>query len=236
MAPAAELATVILCGGRGMRAHPLTADLPKPLLTVDGTPIVEHVMGIYARRGFTRFVLAAGYMGDRIAAHFYQRALPWDIDVVDTGLDTPTAERIRRCVDRTDGTFFATYADGLAAIDLGALLAAHRAHPGAATVTTVPLPSPYGTIDIDGDGRVRGFVEKPALHDHWINAGFFVMDGELFSRYSGDDLERDILPALAADGGLHAFRHTGFWRSLDTYKDLQELEFLAGGEAAPPWQ
>jgi glucose-1-phosphate cytidylyltransferase len=230
------MTTVILCGGRGMRAYPLTADLPKPLLTVDGTPIVEHVMGIYARRGYTRFVLATGYMGERIAEHFTARALPWDIDIVDTGLDTPTAERIRRCVDHAGDTFFATYADGLAAVDLDALRAAHHAHRGAATVTTVPLPSPYGTIDIDGDERVRGFVEKPALHDHWINAGFFVMDASLFSRYPGADLERDVLPAMARDGVLHAFRHGGFWRSLDTYKDLQELEAVVGGGRMPPWE
>jgi len=230
-----DITTVILCGGRGTRAYPLTEELPKPLLTVGGTPLVEHVMGIYARRGYTRFVLALGYLGDRIVDHFARRGLPWSIDFVDTGLDTLSGERLRRCVDRAGETFFATYADGLADIDLDALLDRHRSHGDAATVTTVPLPSPYGTLDIDGDQRVSAFTEKPRLQDHWINAGFFVFRGELFDRHSGADLERDVLPSLASASELRAFRHLGFWRSCDTYKDLQELEALAEKDGCVPW-
>ena len=226
---------MILCGGRGTRAYPLTEDVPKPLLRIAGTPVVEHVMGTYARRGCTSFVLALGYLGDRIVAHFEERRPPWRIEYVETGLDTPTGERLRRALAGRSGTVLATYADGLADIDLPALLAAHAAHGDPATVTTVPLPSQYGTLDIDGEERVRGFREKPRLYDHWINAGYFVFDAGLFARVEGEDLERDVLPSLARAGELHAHRHTGFWRSLDTYKDMQELEAIASGSEQPPW-
>jgi glucose-1-phosphate cytidylyltransferase len=131
-------------------------------------------------------------------------------------------------------TFFVTYADGLADVDLGALVRFHRSHPGTATVTTVPLPSPYGTLDCDSDGRVRDFSEKPMLYDHWINAGFFVFDHQVFQHWDGDDLERQVLPNLARRGELYAYRHGGFWKSMDTYKDALELTMLCG-EGHPPW-
>lgn len=230
-----DLAAVILCGGRGTRALPLTEEVPKPLLTVGGVPVVEHVIGIYTRRGVRRFVLALGYLGDRIVDHFSARALPCDIEFVDTGLDTPTGERIRRCRDAAGAEFFATYADGLADVDLDGLLEVHRRHGRAATVTTVPLPSQYGTLDIDDEGAVRAFREKPRLHDHWINAGYFVFRSEVFDHHAGEDLERDVLPSLAVEGDLRVFRHTGFWRSLDTYKDRQELDGLASGGDGLPW-
>jgi len=230
-----DLWTVILCGGRGTRAYPLTEDLPKPLLEVAGIPVVEHVMGIYARRGFSRFLLAAGYMWERIAEHVESRELPWEVKVVDTGLDTGTGERLRISAASAGPTFFATYADGLADVDLDSLLAVHRGHGALATVTTVPLPSQYGTLDIDADERVRGFREKPRLYDHWINAGFFAFDARAFTEHAGADLEAEVLPSLARAGQLHANRHTGFWRSLDTYKDLQELDRSATAGDVLPW-
>jgi glucose-1-phosphate cytidylyltransferase len=230
----AELRTVVLCGGRGTRAYPHTVEVPKPLLEVAGQPVLRHVLDIYAAQGFDDFVLAAGYKADAIEA--FATGLPsgWRVDVVDTGLDTGTGGRLRRCRDHVGETFLATYADGLGDVDLAALLAFHRAHPGAATVTTVALPSPYGTFHLDGDGKVTAFREKPKLPDHPINAGFFVFDGRVFDRWAGDDLERDVLPALGGDGELYAYRHEGFWRSMDTYKDAVELSALCG-EGVPPW-
>ncbi len=231
----ADLVTVILCGGRGTRAWPLTAELPKPLLPVAGRPIVEHVIGIYARRGVRRFVLATGYLGAAVAEHFavprpHQVEDHWgelELRCVDTGEDTPTGERLRRVAPEAGQTFLATYADGLADVDLGALLRAHEAHGRLATVTTVPLPSQYGTLEIDDGGIVRGFREKPRLMDHWINAGYFVFRAEAFRRHAGADLEVDVLPSLAAAGELGAHRHSGFWRSADTHKDIQALDGLA---------
>ncbi|MHB8682284.1 MAG: sugar phosphate nucleotidyltransferase [Acidimicrobiales bacterium] len=225
--------TLILCGGKGTRAYPRTLELPKPLLEVGDRPVLGHVMEIYARQGFTDFVLAAGFKADMVAS--YADSLPgqWQVDVRETGEDTNTGGRVAQCAPVMGDTYFLTYADGLGDVDLGELLAFHRSHPGAATVTTVPLPSQYGTVEIDGNGRVARFLEKPRLPDHWINAGFFVLDAGAAQWFVGEDLERDILTALAADGELFAYRHTGFWKSMDTYKDSLELTALCEGGSAP---
>ena len=230
----AGLDVVILCGGRGTRAYPSTLDVPKPLLTVAGLPIVEHVMDIYASQGHRRFVLAAGYRRELLEERYRAGApdpapdRPTVVRVLDTGEDTPTGERLRRAAAATVGdTFFATYADGLGNVDLTVLLAAHRRSGALMTVTTVPLPSQYGTLVTDDSGRVVEFREKPRLDDHWINAGFFVLDRAALGYWQGTDLETEVLPAMATTGGLYAFRHRGFWKSMDTYKDRQELETLA---------
>jgi glucose-1-phosphate cytidylyltransferase len=120
-------------------------------------------------------------------------------------------------------------------VDLAESLRVHHAHGGLATMTTVPLPSQYGTVDFDGDGRVRGFREKPKLPDHYINAGFFVMDRRCFTEWpaQGEDLERDVLPAFSAKGELFVYKHHGFWKSMDTYKDALELTALCDGDSAP---
>lgn len=226
--------TVILCGGKGTRAYPETAVLPKPLLQVGRQPVVRHVMEIYARQGFTDFVLAAGYKAELMRE--FAATLPddWVVDVADTGEDTNTGGRVAACLDRVGDTFFVTYADGLGDVDLRALLDFHRAHPGAATMTTVPLPSPYGTIAFDDRGEVSEFLEKPRLFDHRINAGFLAFDRSAFSEPLGEDLEREVLPALAARRLLFAFSHLGFWKSMDTYKDALELSALCE-KGAPPW-
>jgi glucose-1-phosphate cytidylyltransferase len=230
---AARVRTAILCGGRGTRAWPATAEVPKPMLEVGGRPVLRHVMEIYARQGFTDFVLATGYRGDVIAE--WARTLPaeWSVDCLDTGVEADTGERMRACAERTDGTFFATYGDGLGDVDVNALLGRHREHGGGATVTVVPLPSQYGTIDTDDADRVVAFREKPQLRDHWINAGFFVLDPAELLATRGPSLERDVLPSLAADGKLYVYRHDGFWKSMDTHKDVTELNALAGEEGQP---
>jgi glucose-1-phosphate cytidylyltransferase len=133
-----------------------------------------------------------------------------------------------------DETFFVTYSDGLGDVDLNELLEFHRGHRGAATLTTVPLPSQYGTIDFRTDGRIESFKEKPTLRDHWINAGFFVFDERAFDLWEGEDLEREVLPALGTREELFAFKHRGFWKSMDTYKDALELSALVV-EGKGPW-
>ena len=155
--------TVILCGGKGTRAYPHTTQVPKPLLEVAERPVLQHVMESYAAQGFTSFVLAAGFKIELIDE--FARTLPsgWDVDVVDTGEDTNTGGRIARCRDRMGDTFFATYSDGLSDIDLRALQEFHEGHDGTATLTTVPLPSQYGTIVFGEDRRVSLFREKPVL-------------------------------------------------------------------------
>lgn len=225
---------MILCGGMGTRAYPHTIELPKPLLEVADRPVLQHVMDIYERQGFTRFVLAAGYRSELIADFVSRLSSDLDIRVRDTGELTNTGERILRCSDDVGEVFFATYADGLGDVDLRALLAFHRSHHGAATLTTVPLPSQYGTLELDSEGRVLRFREKPKLPEHRINAGFFVFDRRVFELWDGEDLEREVLPSLAAAGELYAFHHEGFWKSMDTYKESLDLTELCR-PGPPPW-
>ncbi len=225
---------VVLCGGRGTRAEPLTRTLPKPLIPLAGTPALRHLLEVFARQGLRRFVLAAGHLAEEVEA--FARALPHglDVDVVDTGRDSGTGERLRRLADRLPGTFVATYGDGLGNVDAAALLLGHRDGGRLATVTTVGLRSQYGVVEVDADGAVRGFREKPLIDGVWINAGFFVLEPEVFDDWPGPDLERDVLPGLAARGQLRAHRHRGFWASMDTAKDVAELDALASG-GTPPW-
>lgn len=225
----------MLCGGRGTRAHPLTTDVPKPLLPAGEHPVLRHLLEIFARQGSTRFVLAAGFRADAVAD--FARSLPsqWDVEVVDTGEDTATGERIRRCRHLLPQRFFATYGDGVGNVDLEALEQRHVVAGGRATVSVVPLRSQYGTLDLDADDRVVAFQEKPVLRDHWINAGFLVLEQSVFADWPGDDLERDVLPALARAGDLYVYRHSGSWMSVDTHKDLLEMQRLAQEGEHAPW-
>lgn len=225
--------TVILCGGKGTRAMPHTADVPKPLLQVGEQPLLFHVLSLYAAQGFTDFVLAAGYKAEMIEAFAASAPAEWKVEAVDTGVDTGTGGRVLAVRELVGDTFFCTYADGLADVDLHRLHDFHASHAGAATLTTVPLPSPYGTIEADTEGRVSRFREKPRLPDHRINAGFFVFGQRVFDVWSGDDLERETLPHLADLGELFAYDHDGFWKSADTYRDTQELAAL--GASGAPW-
>jgi len=224
---------VILCGGKGTRVYPYSEHFPKPMMPIGGTPILAHIMRLYAQQGFTNFVLAGGHRIEILRDYFGGRFNEWNIEVVDTGADSDTGERIRRCAPFLDGPFFATYGDGIGAVRLHDLLTFHKATGGIATVTTVPLPCQYGTVLSDADGRVSGFLEKPVLREYWINAGFFVFEREVFKPglWEGQSLEREVLPNLAKKGVLYSYRHEGFWKCLDTSKDQQALErlFEAGG-------
>ena len=226
--------TLILCGGRGTRAYPHTLEVPKPLLEVGGRPVLAHVMEIFARQGFTDFVLAAGFKAELVEGFADSVRHQWAVDVVDTGEETNTGGRVEKCAPVMGETFFVTYADGVGNVDLDSLVRFHRRHGRAATLTTVPLTSQYGTVECDGAGRVSRFVEKPRLPAHLINAGFLVMEERARYHFTGDDLERDFLPELASVGELCAYRHDGFWRSMDTYKDALELTALCE-PSGPPW-
>ncbi len=233
-----DVVAVILCGGRGMRAWPMTEDVPKPLLPIGGRPVLEHLVQVYAKQGVHRFVLATGYKGDAVRRWAEGAPLGDEVDLLclDTGEESNTGERVRRCADAVGERFMVTYGDGLGDVDLQALLLQHGsplAGGSLCTMTTVPLPSQYGTIEISASNRVTGFQEKPTLPDHWINAGFFVFERAVFDDWPGPDLERDVLPALAARGELQAYRHPGFWKSMDTQKDVADLDQLATREGAP---
>lgn len=227
--------TVILCGGRGTRAYPHTNVVPKPLLEVDGEPVLGHLLRIYAAQGFTEFILSAGYLAEAIVEFADGCPSSWDVEVVDTGVETKTAGRLTEVAHLLDGTFMANYADGLGNVDLHALQAFHDSHPGSATLTTMALPSQYGTIETDRYDRITEFKEKPRLHDHRINGGYFVFEPRAFDHFHGPDLEHDVLPELGDAGELYAYRHQGFWKSMDTYKDAQELTELAQSQEGAPW-
>lgn len=224
---------VILCGGRGTRSYPFSEYFPKVMMPICGIPILVHLMRIYARQGLNEFILAAGYRKEIIYDYFEGRFREWNVTILDTGEDSDTGERIRRCTPHIRGTFFATYGDGLGNVDLPALAAFHRECGGLATVTSVPLRSQYGAIVFDESRKVRTFVEKPLIADCWINAGFFVFEKETFEQSDGQNLESDVLPGLARQGALYAYSHRGFWKSLDTTKDHQEMERIHRAGALP---
>jgi glucose-1-phosphate cytidylyltransferase len=224
---------VILCGGRGTR---LNGERPKPLIEIGGRPIVWHVISIYMRQGFDRFLLLTGHQGSLVADFVRETSWPDGVraECADTGADTPTGGRVHRVRDRLAEPFCLTYADGLADIDLAALCRRHAESGAAATMTVVRPELPFGVALLDGRDRVTGFREKPVA-EQWVNGGFFVLEPGALD-YLADDavLERAPLERLAADGALTAYRHTGFWRCLDTYKDAVALEEL-WASGAPPW-
>jgi glucose-1-phosphate cytidylyltransferase len=242
---------VILCGGRGSRIRDLGRQLPKPLIPIGDHPILWHIMQGYARYGFKDFVLCLGYKGKTIKRYFQKYGLPlgdfplnpsppaldWQVTLVDSGLGAMTGCRVKRAEPYLAGdTFMLTYGDGLADVDLDALLAFHRGHGRLATVTAVRPPSRFGEIEMDGE-RVVEFNEKPAATRRRVNGGFFVFQRRFLDRL-GDNpelvLEQGPLRQLARDGELMAYRHDGFWQPMDTAAEHAYLcELWASGRA--PW-
>jgi glucose-1-phosphate cytidylyltransferase len=227
---------VILCGGRGTRLQEHTQSIPKPLVEIGGRPILWHVVQIFLAQGFRHFKLLTGYRADLIGEFVSGTAWPEGavIDCLDTGSDTPTGGRLRRAAAAIGQTCFClAYADGVADVDLHALLAEHERSGALATMTVVRPELPFGVAQMNGDGAVSGFVEKPRS-EHWINGGFFCFEPAVLERLRDDDvLERGPLAGLAAEGQLRAFRHDGFWDCMDTYKDAVLLNDLWASGAAP---
>ena len=248
---------IILAGGRGTRIAEESASRPKPMVEIGGHPLLWHVMNIYARCGFTDFLVACGYKGEMIKEYFHNflihnsdyivdlksgtldlinsHPLDWRVGVLDTGLDTQTGGRIKRLQPLTDGPFMVTYGDGVGKVDITELVRFHGDHGKIATVTAVRPPARFGELLIEGN-TVREFSEKSQTGAGWINGGFFVFEPAVFDYLEGDDsvLERDPLERLAADGQLMAYRHSGFWQPMDTLREKQLLETLwASGD--PPW-
>jgi glucose-1-phosphate cytidylyltransferase len=234
---ASETKVAILCGGRGTRLQERTHAIPKALVEIGGRPILWHVIGIYAAQGFRRFLLLTGYRGEMIADFAGLETWPESVEVecLDTGIETPTGGRVAKAAGRLrDATFCLTYADGVADIDLEALLSFHARQEALATITVVRPHSPWGIAAIDEHDRVTAFHEKPRLEE-WINGGFLCVEPAFLDYLEEDSvLERGPLERAAADGRLAAYRHHGFWDCMDTYKDAATLNDLwEAGEA--PW-
>jgi glucose-1-phosphate cytidylyltransferase len=206
------------------------------MVEIGGRPILWHVIQIYLAQGFRRFLLLTGHRGAQISAFVEQQQWPPDAAVrcLDTGADTPTGGRLHLAAGELEGSDFClTYADGVADIDLGKLLAYHASHDAPATMTVVRPELQFGVAALDGDGVVTAFTEKPRS-EQWVNGGFFCLRPAVFEFLRPDSvLEREPLARLAANGGLRAFRHESFWECLDTYKDALLLNDLWTTGAAP---
>lgn len=229
---------IILCGGLGTRMKEETEFKPKPMVLIGGKPILWHIMKTYAYFGYRNFVLALGYKGEMIKDYFdvqYRNPGPDDFNVTfaETGLDSMTGERMRRVKKYVTGDeFMVTYGDGVAEINIDELVAFHRKQGTVGTVTGTHPHSKYGFLKIDGERNlVVDFDEKPRLFDY-ISGGFMVFRREAFD-YFDEGIMENALIKLAKEGQLSVYRHEGFWKSMDTYREMQELNEL--WENGRPW-
>jgi glucose-1-phosphate cytidylyltransferase len=249
---------VILAGGMGTRISEETVVRPKPMVEIGGKPILWHIMKIYSHYGYNDFVVCLGFKGYMIKEYFSnyflhmsdvtfdmkhnsmevheQYAEPWKVTLVDTGTDTMTGGRLKRVVPYIgQETFMVTYGDGLSNVNIAELVAYHRKHGKAATVTATQPSGRFGALSLDVADRVQSFQEKPAGDGSWINGGFFVLEPKMLDLIAGDStiFEREPLERLAQDGQLIAHKHDGFWHAMDTLRDKNHLESLWQAGTAP---
>jgi glucose-1-phosphate cytidylyltransferase len=249
---------VILAGGRGTRLAEETQVKPKPLVEAGGKPLIWHIMQNYARFGITEFVVLVGYKGQLIREYFANfwlnqaditfdlsnpeiqvhqtRGQSWKVSVIDTGLETMTGGRLARLKNLLDEDFLLTYGDGVSDVDIDKLLKKHNENKSLATLTAVQPPARFGALDFVGN-QVVGFREKPIDDEGWVNGGFFVLSPKIFDYITNDlcSFESDVLPSVAKQGQLSAYKHSGFWQPVDTIRDLERLE-VAIADGALPWK
>jgi len=249
---------LILAGGLGSRLSEETELRPKPMVQIGGKPILWHIMKIYSYYGFYEFVILLGYKGYMIKEYFANYYMhncdisfnfekndfkyltngtePWKVTLVDTGIDSMTGGRIKR-VKKYVGNepFMLTYGDGVSNIDINKLVEYHRAHKKLITITSVQPEGRFGSLIIDDNNRILKFQEKPKGDDHWINGGFFVCQPEVFDYIDGDStiFEKEPLEKLSAEGQLYTYRHTDFWKPMDTIRDKKQLEAMISTGNAP---
>jgi len=226
---------VILAGGYGTRISEESYLKPKPMIEIGGKPILWHILKGYSKYDINEFVICCGYKGEQIKEYFSKLdSTSWDIQLVDTGLDTLTGGRLKRIQDHIDDTFCVTYGDGLSDIDISRLISFHKEKKILATLTAIHPPERFGVLNLSGD-YVTEFHEKHSGIDSWINGGFFVFEPGIFD-YLQDDLtilEKTPLETLAKEKKLAAFKHNGFWYPMDTQRDKKHLENLWTSNNAP---
>jgi len=218
---------VILCGGKGTRLKELTEELPKPLIRVGGKPVVSHIMDRYSHEGFNEFILCTGYKGEMIKKYFEKNDnKDREIRIIDTGLESTKAKRLSKIEKYLgDDSFFLAYGDDVANVNIQELLKFHKENKKIATITIIHPENPYGILELRGH-EVIHFKEKPLMNE-WINGGYMVLNRRIFEYIGeGDELEKEVFEKLVGERELCAFKHTGFWKSMNTFKDVQELNNL----------
>jgi len=218
---------VILCGGEGTRLLPRTKKLPKPLIPVGGKPILWHIMKIYSQYKHKDFILCLGYLGNKIREYFQNPEnveKDWNITFVDTGLKTNKGERLKKVKDYIkNDNFLVCYGDDLSDVNINEVIKFHEENNKIATLIAVNPIFQYGVLEMNDNGEIIAFKEKPKL-EHWINGGYFVFNKTIFNYMKeGWDLEKEIFKVLAKDRQIFAFKHNGFWKSMNTLKDVMEL-------------
>ncbi len=229
---------IILAGGQGSRMQSGEKPVKKEMVPVGGRPILWHVMSSFAAHGFNRFTICLGHLAEPIEQYFATHPHPgWQVDLLDTGLNTEKGGRIAQAAAHIPAErYFVSYGDDVADVDLTALYQFHLAHGRLATLTAIQLNLEYGVVEADEAGRVAGFVERPRL-PYWINGGYMLLDAAAIQIMNQDEysnLETQVLPHLAAQGQLMMYRHTGFWKSMNTMKDNIELEKM--WQEGAPWK
>lgn len=220
---------VILCGGEGTRMYPTTEELPKPLIYIGDRPILWHIMKLYSKHDHKDFILLLGFKGKMIEEYFSKpenREPDWNIKFLDTGLKTSKGDRIRMAKDLISSEkFLLAYGDDLCNVNINDVIKFHEENGKAVTIIAIKLVSNFGIIDMDGNGTVKQFKEKPVL-DYWISGGYLVLDKEVIDYIKPGMDETDAFEQLAKEGKVQAFRHDGFWKTMNTIRDMQDLNEL----------
>ena len=219
---------VILAGGLGTRLSEYTKTIPKPMVLINGKPLLLRIMDFYAKQGFNSFYIALGYKGNIIKKYFKKHKFGWNIKLIDTGKNTMTGGRLKRLKKYLkDQTFMMTYGDGVSNINLKKLIQTHKRNKKLVTISAVRPPARFGYLKIKG-GIVNYFKEKSMMDHGWINGGFFVINSKFFDYIKNDKtyLEREPLEIVTKKKQLSAFKHTGFWQCVDTMRDKENLEKL----------
>ncbi len=218
---------VIFCGGAGTRLKEMTEDLPKPLIQVGGKPVLWHIMKVYQARGFNEFVLCLGYKGDKIKEYFEKNPEnEFKIDFVNTGdATTPKSERLQKIKEYiTEENFLLAYGDDLSDVDINEVIKNHTESKNTVTITVINPRSDFGVVKIDDANKVTGFEEKPRLKNAWISGGYAVVNKDIFNYLSLGELENEVYKKLVEENKLGVFKHEGFWKTMNTFKDHCELE------------